>query len=153
MMKVDITIKEIGISFDAIGKNANRLASQAIKAGILRSAGKEKSGVDLVEVAAYNEFGTKYIPPRPFMRIAADKNSSNWQRLMMNVAARVTLNQMGIRQGQNLIGNQAVGDIQKVIGNRGLLAPNAPNTVKQKGSDAPLIDSGNLRQSVSFEVK
>ena len=32
-------------------------------------------------------------------------------------------------------------------------APNAPYTVAKKGSSTPLIDSGQLRQSISWEVK
>lgn len=153
-MKVDITIEEFGITFDEISKNAKMLARRRIKAGILRTAGKTQDGkTDLVAVASYNEFGTKHIPSRPFMRIAANKNGDNWTKLMKGVAARVTVNQMGVGQGLNIVGNRVVGDIQKVIGDRSLLVPNAPNTIKQKGSDAPLIDSGHMRQSVSFEVK
>lgn len=148
-----VRITSRGLSFNQLASNAHKLAAKAINVGVLRTAGKEKDGTDLVAVAAYNEFGTKNIPARPFLRIASDKNKAKWERLMAGVANRVVVNQMGIDQARNLLGNQAVGDVQKVIGNRGLLKPNNPATVKKKGSDAPLIDTGNLRQSISFEVK
>lgn len=148
-----VRIIDRGLSFNQLATNAQKLAAQAINVGVLRTAGKEKGGTDLVAVAAYNEFGTAHIPARPFLRIASDKNQDKWQKLMGDVAARVTANQMGVQQAQKLLGNQAVGDVQKVIGNRGLLAPNKPATIKKKGSSAPLIDSGNLRQSISFEVR
>ena len=30
--------------------------------------------------------------------------------------------------------------------------PNAPSTIKKKGSDKPLIDTGKMRQSVNFVI-
>ena len=34
----------------------------------------------------------------------------------------------------------------------GTLTPNAPSTIKKKGSSRPLIDTGQLRQSISNKV-
>ena len=31
--------------------------------------------------------------------------------------------------------------------------PNAPSTIRKKGSDKPLIDTGRLRQSVNYVIK
>ena len=36
---------------------------------------------------------------------------------------------------------------------RGHFVPNAPNTIKQKGSSQPLIDTGRMRNSVSHKVE
>ena len=35
----------------------------------------------------------------------------------------------------------------------GTLAPSAPSTIAQKGSDTPLIDTGALRQSITYVVR
>jgi len=35
----------------------------------------------------------------------------------------------------------------------GDFAPNAPSTVRSKGSGQPLIDTGHMRQSVNFVIK
>jgi hypothetical protein len=51
-----------------------------------------------------------------------------------------------------LIGMRVVGDIQDRISD-GIPPPNSPITIARKGSSKPLIDSGQLRQSISFEVR
>ena len=52
----------------------------------------------------------------------------------------------------SIIGAAAVGIIQKEIVD-GQWTPNAPSTIKKKGSDRPLIDTGHMRQSCHFVVK
>ena len=37
--------------------------------------------------------------------------------------------------------------------NKGPFTPNAPATVKRKGSSQPLIDTGNLRKSITFVIR
>ena len=44
------------------------------------------------------------------------------------------------------------GIVQKTI-KEGSFVPNAPSTIRKKGSDKPLIDTGRLRQSVNYHIK
>jgi len=36
---------------------------------------------------------------------------------------------------------------------KNLWAPNSPRTVKRKGSDRPLIDTGQLRKSITYVIR
>ncbi|SHI61964.1 hypothetical protein SAMN02745671_01175 [Anaerovibrio lipolyticus DSM 3074] len=152
-MAVNVSITEKGVSLQDLKRFTERLSDKELAAGVLRTAGKEKkTGADLVDVATWNEYGTKNIPKRPFMRKAASKNGKKWGELSEAVAERV-IDGMGVEQAVEVLGNQMVGDIQNVIGDRTLLRANAPSTIRQKGSDAPLIDTGLLRGSIDFEVR
>ena len=153
-MAINVFITDQGISLQDLQKYADNLDGRELVAGVLRTAGREKkTGVDLVDVATWNEYGTSRIPKRPFMRIAEMQNRDKWFRLSEKVARNVLQGAMDVNQSLELIGNKIVGDIREVIGDRTLLVPNAPSTIRQKGSDAPLIDTGQLRQSISFEVR
>lgn len=153
-MPVEIRISQKGTNFAALKRNADQLSKKTLAVGVLPSAGKDKdTGADLVDIATWNEYGTSRIPERPFMRIAESKNSESWLKLAEGVAEKIVEGKFSEEQGMELIGNRMVGDIQKVIGDKSQLAPNAPSTIKRKKSDAPLIDTGNLRQSISFEVR
>lgn len=44
-------------------------------------------------------------------------------------------------------------NIQDVISDKNLLVPNAPSTIRRKGHDKPLIDTGKLKASINFEVE
>lgn len=42
--------------------------------------------------------------------------------------------------------------IKKGFGNSAILPPNAPSTVKKKGFNAPLIETGELRDELSYKI-
>lgn len=122
-----------------------------VKVGIMADAGNEKDGASLVEVATYNEFGTQHIPARPFVRQTTDNNRGVWGSMAARLEGRVA-HGMDPHQALEILGNKAEGDMKATIG-RGHFVPNAPNTIKQKGSSRPLIDTGRMRASVSFKVE
>jgi hypothetical protein len=88
------------------------------------------------------------IPPRPFFRNMIAKNGASWpkeiaDRLKANdYDARKTLGQMG-----ELIAGQLVQSINDMKTPR-----NADSTIRKKGFDDPLVDSGDMRKSVGHEI-
>lgn len=143
-------VEDIDLGFAEIIRNVRELDGKTVKAGILKDAGKEPNGTSLVDVAIYNEFGTSRIPSRPFLRIATDRNKTTWQ----NEAERI-VDKVFARYNPNfsILGRRMVENIRDVIGNKSLLAPNAPATIRKKGHDKPLIDKGKLKSSVAYEVE
>lgn len=124
----------------------------SVKVGIFADAGSSKKvHTSIAEYAAYNEFGTSHIPSRPFMRQTIDKYAKAWGQAAEAAEKRVA-GGMSPHQALELIGNIAEGHIKATIG-RGSFAPNAANTIKQKGSSQPLIDTGAMRGAVRHEVE
>ncbi len=124
---------------------------------------------DTITKAIWNNFGTKGgasgggwggpIPERPFMQNAIKANRAKY-RNSMRVAARTII--VAVVQGRNSgiaaktsaltkLGIQAQGDIQAEITSL-QSPPNSPVTIELKGSSNPLIDSGELRNAVTFKV-
>jgi hypothetical protein len=111
-----------------------------------------KSGSAIVMRAVWNEFGTVHIPSRPFMRQGIkkyvnsgfDNDAAKAMKSVLNGGTpRMYLEKMSIR---------IVGVIQQSIRSGGWVA-NAPATIRAKGSSVPLIDTGEMRQSVTYEVR
>ena len=127
------------------------LHGKTIKAGVLQSAGSEKNGVPISQVATWNEYGTSRIPSRPFIAIATDE-SKGWQSEVKKQVGGIT-SSADVNGALNTIGEQMKKDIKNVIGDRSKLKPNAPSTIAKKGFDAPLIDTGKLQEAIDFEVK
>lgn len=138
--------------FMDILKGAKSLDGKTLVAGVLQEAGKTSTGTSLVDVAVYNEYGTRHIPARPFMRIASTEHGKKWQEHAEKAAIAVMDGRIKAERAVELVGNEVVGDIQQIIGSDKLEA-NAPATIKRKKSDSPLIDTGRLRQSISFRVE
>jgi len=103
----------------------------------------------VAQVAFWNEFGTVRSPPRPFFRGMIERESPGWGTLMAKRlkanrydAAR-TLDQMGSTINDQL--RQSIVDLTS--------PPNSPFTIAMKGgASKPLVDSGQMLNSSSWEV-
>ena len=129
----------------------NKLINHEIAVGFIRGIDPYEDDTDLVDVAMYNEYGTSTIPPRPFLEQGIETHQRQIQQAVDN--AFLTVDRGGDAEtGLNQIGNVAKGAIQDEIAN-GEFAPNAPSTIKKKGSSRPLIDTGHMRQSVKYYIR
>lgn len=109
-------------------------------------------GLSMPMIAARNEFGFENTPSRSFMRTSFDENQENIQRLIISQYNAVVDGERSTRQALGLIGQYMVGLIQKKI--RQITSPpNSPVTIAIKGSSKPLIDFGQMIQSVTYVVR
>ena len=116
---------------------------------------RAESGGELVTIAAVNEFGSAdgTIPERSFLRSTVDENRKKYlSALSAAIDKGITYGRAAMVRELGKVGQVAVGDVQRKI--RDLdTPPNAPSTVRQKGFDNPLIETGRLRQSIDFKVE
>lgn len=102
-------------------------------------------GTTVLDVAIWNEFGTDRIPARSFIRAWYSEQGDEVKALMVKLAHT----SKNADQMWEKLGLYCVGQIQKRIAD-GVPPPNADSTVRQKGSSTPLIDTGQLRTSITF---
>ena len=127
-----------------------------VKAGILGGA-TSADGKNIAEYAAYNEFGTKNIPARPFMRTVAKERPKVWVGQMVRKIRGNATKPEAWKGALVLAGESMKSDIQYSI-QAGKWTPNAPATVAAKARkgktepDHPLIDTGQMLAAVSYEV-
>lgn len=127
-----------------------KLEKLEVRVGFQRDQTYE-DGSSLVDIAAYNEFGTSRIPARPFMKQSFENHEDELQAAC-NEANKAISNGGTAESALNKLGVTVKGIVQQEIVDGGF-APNAERTIKQKGSEQPLIDTGHMRQSVNYVVK
>ena len=149
-MNVGAKVTDKDLGFKNRVRNLQKLNNKSVKAGVLEGSGNEDNGTSLVDVAFYNEYGTSRIPARPFVRIASEKNQPTWANEAEKVVDKIVA---GYDANFSILGNTMKENIQAVIGDKNLLVPNAPSTIRRKGHDKPLIDTGKLKASINFEVE
>lgn len=111
-----------------------------------------KADKDLVSIAVWNHFGTsRGIPPRPFITVAMFKSRGEIRANLRRVAYSVTVNGKPLTPELQKLGAFGAGKIQDQIASN-MPPPNAPSTIRQKGSSTTLIDSGRMRQSITWEL-
>ena len=91
-------------------------------------------------------------PSRPFMRQSVENHVDEITQACGAAAKAVGSGQMSAQQALSSIGDMLVGVTQNEIRD-GEFEPNAPSTIRKKGSSKPLIDSSHMRQSVHFFIK
>ena len=111
-----------------------------------------KSDRSVIDIAIWNEFGTRRIPERPFMRNTVRNHRTRYLTILRSSASRIVMGLTTLPVVLNKLGIQVQGDIQDEI-TTFRDPPNAPSTIKAKGSSNPLIDIGTMRQSVTWIVE
>ena len=101
--------------------------------------------------AMLKELGTSTSPPRAFIRMTVDGNQQKINAMCEQQAKNIAKGGTAEKSLKEL-GAFGVSLVQEKIGN-GSFTPNAPSTVKAKDSDKPLIDTGQMRQSVHYVIK
>jgi len=136
--------------FDKVSKTAPqvRVGYPASELGGRKYPG---SVAPVISVAVWNEFGTKNIPARSFLRSVLAERRREHRNAIRKIA------EAGIRGGDmlkllNVLGLQVVGQIQQRITSL-REPPNKPSTIRRKKTDNPLIDTGFLRSSTTFELR
>lgn len=141
------TITAEGKKFEKLLKELGQLE---VRIGIQQGETSE-DGVDLVDIAMFNELGTEHIPSRPFLRDSVDDNSDKINTFLQSMKKEL-LTGGSVEDVLKKIGVFQKGLVQEKI-TEGSFEPNKDSTIRKKGSSKPLIDTGRMRQSVNYVVK
>lgn len=145
-------------ALDALRKDIQTNGRARVRVGILGGNAARVSGDTLnnPSLGAVHEFGVigKGIPSRSFLRMPVIQelpqallltNKGTWQKVILK---------KGLLGALELLGAYALDVIQLAFdtGGFGSWAPLSKRTIKLKGSNAILIDTAQMRQSITAEV-
>lgn len=124
------------------------------------AANHQGGGLTVAQIATVHEFGrtiatargTIVIPARSFLRAGVDEYKQAIQKRATLLGTGVMLLQFTAFQALSLLGEYTVGVIKQRIAD-GILPPNAPSTIRRKRSSKPLIDTGQLRNAITYTVE
>lgn len=125
------------------------LSSRRVKVGFLKGA-TYPDGQSVAQVAAWNEWGNpaKGRPPRPFFRNMVQKESPEWGKRLSACLQRTGFD---VDKALGMMGEDISGALRESI--TSFTTPGlAPSTIARKGFDKPLVDTGHMLRSVSWEL-
>lgn len=154
-----VTDKDLG--YRDLMKRLGGMHSTQVLVGV-RSTGHELAisdegivgeSLDLAEIAAINEFGSSdgHVPERSFLRATIDQHRAEYAR-ELEVAVERMIDGAPPALAYGRLGLRAVADVQARI-RAHIPPPNAPSTIRRKGSSTPLIDTGRLIQSIDYTIE
>lgn len=149
-----MSVKDIDRGYKKLFEMAEKMSKKPfVKVGVVGNSATEKdpeSGTTVAEYASYNEFGTQNIPERSFIRATVDERRNRIFGKTFSLQSDILTGKISLERALDIIGLLVSGNIQNKI--QKLKSPkNADSTIRQKGSSNPLIDTGRLRQSISYE--
>lgn len=122
-----------------------------------RVATKADSAVTNADIGLIQEMGsdTLGIPPRSWLRMPIETHKRDIVKFLGSGVMRKMIEAGNIRGVFKALGVFCEGIIDDAFssGGFGQWASNAPSTIARKHSEAPLFDSGQLKRSVSSDVK
>lgn len=153
-------VKDRDLGFQEIRRQIARLDGSYVKVGFqegvvtktqLKGQRRKPAGLSMAQIAAENEFGTKIIPARPFMSTSFDENKALINKAIQGEYNKILDGQRATEQSLGLIGQLMTKLIVQKI--RAIVSPpNSPRTIAIKKSSKPLIDFGQMVQSVRYKV-
>lgn len=161
-MKIHAKIEDHDKGWGSVFKRAKAAKDGRVKVGVLADdskGGEDHGGLTVAELAVVLHFGTapdaegdQRIPARPFLQMAFDQQREELGKLGARLMAEVILGERDQDKALGLLGAKLAAEAKKVITVGNQLAPNAPATVKAKGSDRPLVDTGRLLNAITWAI-
>lgn len=111
-------------------------------------------GAPLILVASANEFGTSdgRVPERSFLRSTVDEERDRFTEILTRGIGQVIDGKKTPQEVLDKLGLDAVARVQRKIDNL-KEPPNAASTIRKKKSSNPLVDTGQLKQSIIHRVR
>ena len=162
-MAIKLTITDKDRGWNKIRQTAKEVGKgAAVYVGVFRDkAGGGDVRVDPVsggtltnlEIAIIQEFGTKRIPARSFVRSTFKQNVGKYFIKMKRLARSVADGEIKPRTSLNKLGKMIANDIkQRVLTGPYLKPPLSQITIDRKGHDRPLVDEKKMIEAVTWKT-
>ena len=158
-MDIDIDINDTKLKEmlekvkQTIGVKVGILGANGIKIVKTKDGKESKERLTEATLGAIHEYGSKKrnIPSRSFLRMPIQKEFRN--KIVKNSKFKDALQRMTIEEINGHIGETSVAIVNEAFatGGFGEWAPLAEETIKRKGSDMILVDTGDLEHSITYE--
>lgn len=141
-------------------RRIERMGEGRVKVGVLASKGGDAphaagSPITLVELAAIHEFGSpsRGIPERSFIRKTFDLRRDVFNRVVEKLARGVLDGTVDYHKALEVLGAWGAAQVRdRITKGAGVPPPLKDATITRKGSSRPLVVTGRLLQSITYEV-
>lgn len=116
-----------------------------------RGGEQNKNPPSIIDVAICNNFGIG-VPRREFMAVAAKKWQKQWAENLEKVQDGMVRGHMDVAKFLDVMGQAGASIISETIRDW-TTPPNSPMTIALKGSNNPLVDTGDMKNAPRHEIR
>lgn len=138
----DKALEELERISKQFGKGPN-----SVKVGLPKGSNDYPDGTSVIMVGTVHEFGSDKmgIPQRSYLRTTVVEKKRDYKDMFRKISFRIIKGTLTVKSGLGLVGLQVQTDVRDKITDI-----DSPELVYREGN--PLVDSGHLRQSITYEV-
>lgn len=135
-----------------VGELIKRLRNPGtVEVGIIDAGTHQDSEETVASIGFQHEFGAAGIPERSFLRGTLHGSRKDILTLNKKLLKNIVNMSMKVPHALGILGNFVADKVsQKIVSIR--QPPNSPATILAKGSSNPLVDTGQLKNSITWEV-
>lgn len=150
-----MTVRDTDKGYQKLVSKIFTFGAPKIRVGILAQDGAQPhegaEGFRVIDIAQIHEFGLGNVPQRSFIRAWFDENQDRARGAIRRLLQSVVRGDRTAEQAVELFAQWVVGQMQKRMA-QGIPPALSARTIKRKGSSVPLIDTGQLRSSISYQI-
>ncbi len=149
-----VKLKVDRAAMDKLFKSVESVARMSTDVGYFDATPVPDTSLTVPVLAAIQEYGTANIPARGFMRRGAQQGMPMLERVAAEEMAKVADGKQSPTRAMDAIGDAAAGRIIDTLETtQQWAAANAPETIRRKGHDTPLLGTrGQLRSELQYAV-
>lgn len=138
----DKAIEEIERISKQFGRGPN-----GVKVGLPKGSNDYPDGTSVIMVGTVHEFGSDKmgIPQRSYLRTTIVEKKKDYKRLFSKLSFKIVRGDINLKKALGILGLQVQTDVRDKITDI-----DSPPLQYREGN--PLVDTGHLRQSITFEV-
>lgn len=134
-----------------------RTGSRSVHVGLVGAVASEihHDDITVTEVGLINEFGSRAagVPERSFLRSTLAENRTEFKNFTGYLARLIVIGSMTPDRALDTLGQVFAEKVRhKILDNGGVQPGNADSTIRQKGFDHPLLETGHLASAISYVV-
>ena len=151
-----LTPEQLQEKLQAQINNIDKLKTMTVKVGIISSgSGVYENGENVIDIGIRHEYGTEDIPRRSFLRAPFFMKKKEMSSFINKQFKKVIEEGRPAETALELIGIKAQSISQEAFTSSGYgqWPALSPKTIEKKGSSQALIDTGTLRNSITYQVK
>lgn len=122
--------------------------SDSVVVGLPKGSNEYPDGTSVIMVGAVHEFGSpaRNVPQRSFLRSTVKEKRRSYKDMFTKLAKKIVDGKMNLKQALGIVGLQVESDVKAKITD-----VDSPELKHRDGN--PLVDTGHLRQSITYEVR
>jgi len=146
------------ITWEELEQRLADIERHTVRIGVFASGpgGDLVAGSDLtmIGLASIHELGLGGLPQRSFIRAGIEHHADAIGAVQNKLVRKIFAGELGGAVAAEVLGQYGVGRVRDYVFTHALDGAwaNAPSTIARKGSDRPLVDTGRLMASISYQV-